>query len=157
MSESSDPQMGPIGAVHQGMSVLDASGEEVGTVDFVKMSDPGIATSAGETPPSGADGRPGAAIPGAVPGSATGVATGGAGTGAPAAPGVIPGPFGAEPGAGEPDVPGALAERLQRTGYLKIDSKGLFRRDVYVGADQITDVDEVVHLGVTKDELTKES
>ena len=39
--------VGPIEAVHEGMTVVDSAGEKVGTVEFVKMGDPGAATEAG--------------------------------------------------------------------------------------------------------------
>jgi hypothetical protein len=56
----------------------------------------------------------------------------------------------------EPDVPGPIAARLLRLGYLKVDGKGL-EADRYVASDQIGEVDQdVVRLNVTKDELSRE-
>jgi len=56
----------------------------------------------------------------------------------------------------EPDVPGPIAARLLRLGYLKVDGKGL-EADRYVASDQIGEVDQgVVRLTVAKDELSKE-
>jgi hypothetical protein len=57
----------------------------------------------------------------------------------------------------EPDVPGPLAARLLRLGYVKVDGKGLLEADRYVASDQIAGVDgDTVRLKVSKDELTRE-
>jgi hypothetical protein len=57
----------------------------------------------------------------------------------------------------EPDVPGPLAARLLRMGYVKVDGKGLLEADRYVASDQIAGVDgDTVRLTVSKDELTRE-
>lgn len=57
----------------------------------------------------------------------------------------------------EPDVPGPLAARLLRLGYLKVDGKGLLEADRYVASDQIAGVaDNTVRLSVPKGQLTKE-
>ena len=57
----------------------------------------------------------------------------------------------------EPDVPGPLAARLLRMGYVKVDGKGLLETDRYVASDQIGEVDQdVVRLNVSKDELSRE-
>jgi hypothetical protein len=57
----------------------------------------------------------------------------------------------------EPDVPGPLAARLLRMGYLKVDGKGLMEADRYVARDEIAEVsDSVIRLNVRKDQLTKE-
>lgn len=50
MSISGIPDPGPISAVREGMRVVDARGEEVGTVDAVRMGDPEAVTDAGESP-----------------------------------------------------------------------------------------------------------
>jgi len=58
----------------------------------------------------------------------------------------------------EPDVPAPLAERLRRTGYLKVDASGLFARDLYVEASQVAGVsEEGVRLSVGRDELIEEA
>ena len=47
----------------------------------------------------------------------------------------------------EPDLPPALAARLVRTGFVKVDAKGWFSRDLYVTPDQVARVEgDVVHL-----------
>jgi hypothetical protein len=57
----------------------------------------------------------------------------------------------------EPDVPGPLAGRLLRLGYIKVDGKHLLEADRYVASDQIAGVDqEIVRLNVPKDELARE-
>jgi hypothetical protein len=57
----------------------------------------------------------------------------------------------------EPDVPGPLAGRLLRMGYVKVDGKGLLEADRYVASDQIAAVDDnTVRLKVPKDQLTRE-
>jgi hypothetical protein len=58
----------------------------------------------------------------------------------------------------EPNVPGELAERLLRTGFVKIDRKGLLKPDVYAGADEIDTVDhDLVRLSVPVDRLASEA
>lgn len=45
-------------------------------------------------------------------------------------------------------------ERQRQTGYIRIDSKGLFSGDTYVGAENVTGVSgDEVSLSVTKDSL----
>ncbi|MET8870248.1 hypothetical protein AB0K18_44910 [Nonomuraea sp. NPDC049421] len=58
----------------------------------------------------------------------------------------------------EPDLPPALAARLVRTGFVKVDAKGLFSRDLYVTPDQVARIDgNVVHLSAGRGALAKES
>jgi hypothetical protein len=46
-----------------------------------------------------------------------------------------------------PDLPASVRSRLLRTGYVKVDAKGLFARDFYVGADDVEAVEaDVVRL-----------
>lgn len=52
MSEFTGPE-GPIRDVANGMTVVDATGETVGIVDEIRMSDASAITSAGQTPPGG--------------------------------------------------------------------------------------------------------
>jgi len=153
----------PIVVAREGMTVHDADGEEIGTVSLVKMSDPGAITSQGQDPDGSANLGATLTSPaaGTVPvAPATGVGLGGlgpaGGVGTPyAAPvGVL---ATGTAGAAEPDVPEPFLERLLRTGYLKVDSKGLFRRDLYVGADQLSSVrNDIVTLTTTRDKLIKE-
>jgi hypothetical protein len=57
-------------------------------------------------------------------------------------------------GPAEPDVAVELAQKLLHNGYIKIDSKGLFHRDRYAGADQIGRAEHnTLHLTVAKQEL----
>jgi hypothetical protein len=47
-----------------------------------------------------------------------------------------------------------VAERLLRTGFVKVDSKGVLSRDVYVAAGEIDRVqDDTIYLAHGKDEL----
>jgi hypothetical protein len=102
-------RIGPIEKVVEGMRVVDADGDEVGKVEFVKMGDPEAVTIEGQD-------------------------------------------LGALP-----KLPRELAERLLRTGYLRVDRKGFLAKDAYVSA---TDIDRVVgdtvHLDVDKDMLLTE-
>lgn len=62
------------------------------------------------------------------------------------------------PGTGvRPDVAAGTAEHLISTGYLRIDTAGLFATDVYASGDQIVESAEgepgVVTLGGSHDDL----
>lgn len=125
--------------VRKGMTVIDVSGDEVGSVEFVKLGDPESATvsqadlPAAETPHE----TPIVAAPGVN--SSSGVV---------AAP-IVP-------------VTSDLADtetvdsNLLRSGFLRVDAKGWFNSDLMVPADAIASVDgETVYLSVVKDGLTK--
>lgn len=57
-------------------------------------------------------------------------------------------------GAVEPDVPPSPAEHLLRSGFVKISAKGLFERDLYLAAEQVTAVDyDTVTVNAVKDDL----
>lgn len=47
------PELGPIEQVREGMRVIDAAGEELGTVEVVKMGDPQAATVGADAPGDG--------------------------------------------------------------------------------------------------------
>ncbi len=56
----------------------------------------------------------------------------------------------------EDNVPQELRERLQRMGFARLNSKGLFSSDRYVLPEQISRVeDDKVYLKTKKDELIK--
>lgn len=143
-----------IGKVREGMDVRDPAGHKVGTVDLIQAGDPEAVTTQGQHPDPSAGQN--AAIPAVAPLAPNGpLGTAGGPTGAP-----VGGIFALGTGAGatEPDVPPSLAERLIRTGYVKVNTKGIFTSDVYVPADQISDVDaDQVFIKVDSDELIKES
>jgi hypothetical protein len=102
-------RIGPIEKVVEGMRVVDADGDEVGKVEFVKMGDPEAVTIEGQD-------------------------------------------LGALP-----KLPRELAERLLRTGYLRVDRKGFLAKDAYVSATDIERVvGDTVHLDVDKDMLLAE-
>jgi len=64
---------------------------------------------------------------------------------------------GALPDAAEPDVPDPLRASLRRTGFLKIDGKGLLGKDRYVSSERVREVSgDVVRLAVRKSELAVE-
>lgn len=133
---------GPIAMVREGMTVVDASREEIGTVDRVQMGDPSAATTQGE---DAGDDVGVAAAPVGLAGS------GGSGLGA--AGGGIAAPIGVF-GGGDLDLPEAFAADLVRVGFVKIDGKGWFDRDRYAAADEIADVSgDTVRLSVGKDAL----
>lgn len=144
-------QSGPIESVREGMSVVDVAGNDIGSVDMIKMSDPEAETTAGQIPddPGEPTETPGpVGIPAATPGGVTGS------TGVPSVP---VGVFAGSTETAEPDLPPSLAERLLREGYLKINRKGLFKKDAYVAADDIDAVDgDVVRLRIAQDSLLNE-
>ncbi len=56
----------------------------------------------------------------------------------------------------EDDRDRILDDRMLREGYVRVDSKGLFSKDVIVRPEQIASVQEnIVHLNVPDDELPK--
>ena len=57
----------------------------------------------------------------------------------------------------EPDIPAPLAARLMRTGFIKIDAKGLFAGSRYVAADKVANVStDTVTLTIRKDHMAEE-
>ena len=54
VNDASVASLGPIEMVRDGMKVMDSEGKNIGTVEFVKMGDPGAATEQGnELPDTG--------------------------------------------------------------------------------------------------------
>ncbi|HEY0117949.1 MAG TPA: hypothetical protein VGC04_04130 [Cellulomonas sp.] len=127
----------PIDQVRSGMHVIDADGDEIGTVKDVVMGDAEAATSP-DTPPSDEPealvfGAPGVTLPVAVP------------------LGTLGGVFGDEMTS---DLPGVERARLLRAGYVLVDLKGIFSGKKFAAADDIADVEgDVVHLGVSSNQL----
>src|SRR2546429_9821145 len=131
-------------AVHEGMHVIDAKGDDIGDVTEVIHPDPDMASTVHNEQAIRRHRPVHPPLPG--PGLAGGVLT------PPGAADMTAIPIGPS----EPAVPPELAERLLQTGYVKIDCKGLFRRDRYAGADQISDVEgETMYLAVPKKELAR--
>jgi len=111
--------------VQEGMRVVDATGEDIGKVEYVQMGDPAAVTAQGNQR------------------TVTGLAAG-----------VLEGDL---PDAAEPDVPNPLRASLRRTGFVKIDGKGLLDKDRYVSSERVREVSgDVVHLDVRKSELAAE-
>lgn len=127
--------------VREGMKVVDAAGNDIGKVGYVKIGDPDAVTTQGET-----SGQPGVGF-GAVP-----LAIGGnTGQGAAAAP--VFWPFQDD----GPDIPEPIRARLMRDGFFKVDGPFLFGKDRYVRGDLIANVaGDTVHLRVDKDRLPVE-
>ena len=113
--------------VHEGMKVYDRMHNEIGTVDYVKMSDDNPATEEVE-----------AATPGKLRERDDSLIDN------------IAEAFSPD------ELPQEVRERLLQGGFIRIDSAGLFAADRYVAADQIMSVsgDELT-LKVSKDELIK--
>jgi hypothetical protein len=141
-----------IGKVREGMDVRDPTGHKVGTVELIRPGDPDAVTTQGQQPDTSA--AQASAVPTVAPVAPTGpLGTAGGPMGAPAGIFAL-----GQVGATEPDVPPSFAERLIRTGFVKVNTKGIFTRDVYVPVDQISDVDaDQVFIDLKSDELIKES
>ncbi|NJN17231.1 MAG: DUF2171 domain-containing protein [Oscillochloris sp.] len=111
--------------IHEGMTVYDRSGDKIGTVEFVHFGTEGTDVS---------------------------------GASSPAAAGRDRGSFVDQIAStlwGSDNLPDTVQARLNNSGFIRMDAKGLFAKDRYITPDQITAVDEAVHLGATRDELTK--
>jgi hypothetical protein len=113
--------------VHEGMKVYDRMHNEIGTVDYVQMSDDNPATEEVE-----------AATPGDLRERDDSLIDN------------IAEAFSPD------ELPQEVRERLLQEGFIRIDSAGLFAADRYVAAHQIMSVsgDELT-LKVSKDELIK--
>lgn len=108
--------------VKEGMKVYDAQREEVGTVDFVHYADPEAVTTETDR---------GAGERGDHADSNL----------ADVADVLIEG-----------DEDSKATERMRLTGYMRIDAKGWFTGDKYVGADHVVEVNgDRVILNVSKD------
>ncbi|HEV8638601.1 MAG TPA: hypothetical protein VG370_30690 [Chloroflexota bacterium] len=159
--------------ITEGMTVVDAAGEKLGTVAFVKMGEgEGVATTAGDE----LGFRAGRGIPtggGVQPGGVFVAGQGTPGASDTAAGGLMATNFGPVPAGGdaraeerlnvfeepEPDVEEPLRSRLLRSGFIKIDGYGPGFLDVdrYVAAEQIAAVgDDTVKLTLRKDEIPRE-
>jgi hypothetical protein len=57
-----------------------------------------------------------------------------------------------------PALPGPLAERFLRIGFIKVSTRGLLRRPLYASSEQIDRVESgAVHLSVPQDSLAAET
>lgn len=118
--------------IHEGMTVYDANRDNIGEVEFVHFGAASATQRAHGTGP--------ATITSADTGYDRPFA------------GMIASIF--NPG----EIPDELAERLYRTGFVRIDSAGLFAADRYVTPDQISRVDQDgVYLNVDRDGLLRRS
>jgi hypothetical protein len=124
--------------VREDMKVIDVNGDEIGKVAAIKMGNPNAATVsvAEQTPDDTLLDQPLVAAP--ITSSASGVLA------APVAP----------VGAFDEDT---IDPNLLRIGYIRVDAKGWFNRDLLVPADAITSVTaDTVTISLAKDELAKE-
>jgi hypothetical protein len=111
------PGESPMERIREGMRVIDATGEEIGTVEVVRMGDPQAASL-------GADAGDEDLIVDWVD---------------------------------EPDLPASLRARLLRTGFIKVDVKGLFKGSRYVAAEEIDSVaGETVTLAIAREQMAEE-
>ena len=116
--------------VRKGMTVCDPSGAEIGTVEFVHLT---------EEDPSTPGSEPATVSPAERQQSYSPV-------------GYIADAFRTD------EVPEPLRERLLRHGFIRVDAAGLFAADRYVLRDQIASVSgDRVTLTVGEDELVKRS
>ena len=106
MSEGSVFHAPPIERVREGMTVLDASGRTLGTVEWVKLGDPGAITTQGEQ-----IAQRGASLVDDIARVVAGDER-------------------------EPDVPEPFRSQLLRVGFVKITEAPLVAADRYVPADQ---------------------
>ena len=133
---------GVLARVREGMKVFDASGDEIGKVDYVKAGDPQAATTMGQD----VGGVGGVAVPAGGPSGSTGA--GGIAVGA-----VV----GAADTGDLPDVDEPFRSELLRTGFFRVDGKGWFDKDRYITPDQIASVSgDGVTLKRHKDDLIRE-
>jgi hypothetical protein len=108
------PEEDTFAKVCKGMRVVDSSGDELGTVESVKMGDPGVVTEEGQD----VDNENNRGLLGAV----------------------------VEVFQGD-RLPPQVTAQLLRTGFVKVDGKGLLASDFYVGVDGIDEVSgDVVRL-----------
>lgn len=116
--------------VHEGMTVYDANRDKIGTVDYVQFgaaSDSQRTHGAGPATVAPADNDYDQPLADTV------------------ASVFNPG-----------DMPDEMAQKLQHSGFIRIDSNGLFTADRYVIPDQIVRADrDSVYLNVTSDELLR--
>lgn len=116
--------------VHEGMNVYDANRDQIGTVDYVQF---GAASDSQRDQGSG----PATIAPADKDYDQPLVD-------------MVASVF--DPG----DMPDEMAQKLQHSGFVRIDSNGLFAADRYVMPDQIGRVDgNGVHLKITQDELLR--
>ncbi len=155
-----DPGLGPLVRVQEGMAVYDASNHKIGTVKSVQMSEGNDPVEvgqqrrdAGASDTDTSDVGPLGLIGGTEGGAASGMvgAIGTTGTGGETLGGGLFGGSGSDDG-----IPDELRQHLERVGYIRIDSAGFFAADRFATPDQIAQVtpDGVV-LNVPGDALIK--
>ena len=117
----------PLARISEGMRVYDRLHHEIGTVEYIKMSDDDPSTPEVEAAEPERSPRRDSLINNI-----------------------------AEVFAPADRLPEELRDRLLQQGFIRIDSAGLFSADRYVMPDQIMSVSgDAVTLNVSKDELVK--
>ncbi|UJQ95505.1 hypothetical protein [Mariluticola halotolerans] len=117
----------PLEQVYEGMNVLDHTGDRIGTVDRIKMSDEDPASVAVEqVAPNPVDNKPGGLIANILETLHV------------------------------DQVPSEMHDDLMRRGFIRVDGESLFAADRYVTPDQISEIsgDNVI-LKVGKDALIR--
>lgn len=114
--------------IHEGMKVFDVTNHEIGTVDWVKLSDEDPATPEAEiAEASEVEREEDHSLMADLARAFR-----------------------------DDELPDVIRERMLREGFIRMDAQGLFARDRYVLPDQIAAVSENgVMLNVSKDELLK--
>jgi len=119
----------PLSNIHEGMSVKDSAGENVGTVERIKMTEEDPNTEKAEQVQAEKTVRQGDEFLNSLLAA-----------------------FRFD------EVPEELHAQLLRKGFIRIDADGLLAADRYVTPDQIASVKgDTVHLGVARDDLIKRS
>lgn len=149
MSANRGHSPGTLSACHDGMTVIDVDGEELGTIALIGMPHSDDERTVNDEFAEQYEQPPDLPIP--APGAGGGAMVGPAGAPLPTEL-ADRGPT--RVGPAEPDVAAEIAQKLRHRGYIKVDSKGFFHRDRYVGADQIGRVEgNTLYLTVAKEDL----
>jgi hypothetical protein len=112
----------PLERVREGMTVFDSSGRQLGTVDRVRMGEPGAVTTSGENPDAG-----GAEVVVAPIASVGGTSP----------EGVLPI---LDQDEDEAEVPEPLWTELSRVGFIKVDGPNLKGASRFIPGDRIAEV-----------------
>ncbi|MGI9146514.1 MAG: hypothetical protein ACR2IK_08235 [Chloroflexota bacterium] len=112
----------PLEQVRQGMTVIDADGKQLGSVNRIEMGDPQAVTTAGNEPVN---------LGGVVLAPAAGVDGG---------PGALGSPWGSIDAEGLGDVPDVLRQDLRRAGFIQVEGAILKGANRFIPSDRIAEV-----------------
>ena len=122
------PQTHDVNAIKEGLDVLDANDEKIGTVDTIKFGEENSSTIGSDVSEGGSGADDGIMSDSIFDDLARAIA-------------------------GDDNIPDEVRQRLMVSGYFKVAS-GLFRNDAYVLMDQVAHItDDHVHLNVAKDHI----